>query len=141
MITSKRTIAAPTHLVHALLTDVGTWALWSPHISRVDPPSGSVAMGWEGRVKAWFSPLATTMTVTWSEPGRGMGWTSRGLGHRLDYEQRIEPVRGGSVVTFTAQVVGRYGELLTRLALPLSALGQRRRLRRLGALAEWEAHR
>jgi hypothetical protein len=141
MIRSERTIAAPTHLVHALLTDVGAWLLWSPHIRRVDPPTGSVATGWTGTVKAWFSPVATRMTVTWAEPGRGMGWETRGLGHVLRYEQRIEPVRGGSRVTFTAEVAGRYGEALTRVAAPLSALGQRRRLARLAALAEWEAGR
>lgn len=141
MITSQRTIAAPTHLVHALLTDVGAWTLWSPHISRVQPPHGSVHTGWEGRVKAWFSPVSTAMRVVWAEPGRGMGWETPGFGHLLRYEQRIEPVRGGSVVTFTASVDGRFGGALTRLALPLSKLGQRRRLARLAALAEWEARR
>ena len=141
MITSQRTIAAPTHLVHSLLTDVAAWTLWSPHVSRVDPPEGSVATGWQGRVKAWFSPVATTMTVLWAEPGRGLGWETPGLGHTLRYEQRIEPVRGGSSVTFTAQVEGRYGPALTALALPLSRLGQRRRLKRLAALAEWETRR
>jgi hypothetical protein len=42
MITSERTVAAPTHLVHSLLADVEAWSLWSPHITRVDPASGSV---------------------------------------------------------------------------------------------------
>ena len=141
MIRSERTIAAPTHLVHSLLTDVGAWLLWSPHVRRVEPASGSVATGWSGSVKAWFSPVATKMTVTWAEPGRGMGWESPGLGHVLRYEQRIEPVKGGSKVTFSAEVEGRYGSALTRLAAPLSAHGQRRRLARLAALAEWEALR
>lgn len=141
MIFSERTLAAPTHLVHALLTDVEAWRLWSPHISRVEPASGSVATGWTGQVTAWFAPTTTTMTVTWSEPGRGMGWETRGLGHVLRYEQRIEPVRGGSRVSFGAQVDGRFGALFTRLAGPLSAFGQRRRLARLAALAEFEARR
>lgn len=141
MIRSERTIAAPTHLVHALLTDVGAWLLWSPHVRKVDPPSGSVASGWTGSVKPWFSPVATRMTVTWAEPGRGMGWESPALGHVLRYEQRIEPVKGGSRVTFSAAVHGRLGPALTRLAAPLSALGQRRRLARLAALAEWESLR
>ena len=141
MIVSERTVSAPSHLVHALLTDVEAWAIWSPHIASVEPATGSVASGWTGRVRAWFSPTATTMTVTWAEPGRGMGWETPGLGHRLVYEQRIEPVAGGCRVTFSARVVGRAGEALTRVAGPLSALGQRRRLRRLAALAEYEAKR
>jgi len=69
--------------VHTLLTDVEAWGLWSPHISSVEPASGSVAAGWSGQVKAWFSPTPTTMTVTWAEPGRGMGWETPGLGHTL----------------------------------------------------------
>jgi len=141
LITSERTVAAPTHLVHALLADVEAWALWSPHISRVEPSSGSVAAGWTGQVKAWFSPTATTMRVTWAEPGRGMGWESTALGHVLRYEHRIEPVPGGSRVTFGAHVDGRFGEQLTALAKPLSAFGQRRRLARLAALAEFETRR
>src|SRR4051812_130812 len=98
VITSERTVAAPTHVVHSLLTDVGAWPLWSPHIARVEPPRGSVAAGWEGRVKARFAPAPTTMRVTWAEPGRGMGWETPGLGHTLRYEQRIAPVAGGSQV-------------------------------------------
>lgn len=141
MIVSERTISAPSHLVHALLTDVEAWALWSPHIASVEPPTGSVAAGWTGQVKAWFSPTPTTMTVTWAEPGRGLGWETPGLGHTLRYEQRIEPVSGGCRVTFSAEVVGRLGETLTRAAAPLSALGQRRRLARLATLAEYEAKR
>jgi hypothetical protein len=141
MIATERTVAAPSHLVHALLTDVEAWGIWSPHISSVEPPSGSVATGWSGRVKARFSPVPTSMTVTWSEPGRGMGWETPGLGHTLRYDQRIEPVTGGARVTFEARVEGRFGEALTRLAAPLSALGQRRRLARLAALAEFEARR
>lgn len=141
MISSHRTVAAPTHLVHSLLADVEAWSLWSPHITSVKPSSGSVGAGWSGQVKAWFAPAATTMTVTWAEPGRGMGWETAALGHVLRYEQRIEPVKGGSRVTFDAHVDGRYGDLLTKLVKPLSALGQRRRLARLAALAEYEARR
>jgi len=141
MIVTERTVAAPSHLVHALLTDVEAWKLWSPHIVAVEPSRGSVAAGWSGRVRAWFSPVPTTMTVTWAEPGRGMGWETPGLGHTLRYEQRIEPVPGGCRVTFSAQVVGPLGAMLTRVAAPLSALGQRRRLARLAALAEYEARR
>ena len=141
MITSERTIAAPTHLVHALLTDVEAWSLWSPHISWVEPSTGSVATGWTGRVKAWFAPAATTMAVTWAAPGRGMGWETPALGHVLRYEQRVEPIEGGSRVTFGARVDGPLGSPLTALARPLSAFGQRRRLARLGALAEFEARR
>ena len=141
MITSERTVAAPTHLVHSLLADVGAWSLWSPHISRVEPSSGSVAAGWSGRVKTWFAPMATTMNVTWAEPGRGMGWETAALGHVLRYEQRIEPIKGGSQVTFDARVDGRFGGPLTKFLRPLSAFGQRRRLARLAALAEYEASR
>jgi len=141
MIVSERTVSAPSHLVHALLTDVEAWALWSPHITSVEPATGAVATGWSGQVKAWFSPTPTTMTVTWAESGRGMGWETPGLGHTLRYEQRIEPISGGCRVTFSAEVVGRFGEALTTVAGPLSALGQRRRLARLAALAEYQAKR
>lgn len=142
MITSELTIAAPPALVHDLLTDVGAWKLWAPHVTRVEPPQGHVAPGWRGSVKAWFSPVATQMHVTWVRPEAGMGWETPGFGHVLRYEQRIAtPASGGSHVTFTAEVTGPAGPALTRLASPLSALGQRRRLARLRALAEWQAER
>jgi hypothetical protein len=138
VIRSRRDIRAPSHVVHELITDVETWCLWSPHVAAVDPPTGRLAAGWSGKVRAWFAP-PTTMTVIWAEPGRGMGWETPALGHVLVYHQRIEPGENGCRVTFEAHVEGPAGEWITRLAAPLSSLGQRRRLARLGLLAEWHA--
>ncbi len=141
VIVTEREIAAPPELVHALLTDVAAWRLWSPHIAWVEPAAGQVEAGWRGRVRAWFAPVATEMLVTWAEPGGGMDWESTGLGHVLRYRQRIAPAPDGARVRFEAEVVGPAGGLATRLARPLSALGQRRRLERLARLAEFTARR
>lgn len=135
----EREVAAPADTVHRLLTSVEAWPVWSPHIRRVVPPSGAVGPGWRGRVTPRFAPVATEMAVTWAEPGRGMDWETRALGHRLRYEQRITPTDAGCRVLFRARVEGPAGALLTRLAAPVSGLGQRRRLRRLAALAELQA--
>ena len=81
------------------------------------------------------------MTVTYAEAGKGIEWETTGLGHTLRYQQRIEPAPEGSQVRFTAQVEGPAGDVLSQLAKPLSALGQRRRLARLAALAEYETQR
>ena len=120
-----------------MLTDVRAWRLWSPHIARVDAPEQVIdAAGWSGLVKPWFGP-ATRMDVTWCEPGRGIRWTSTAGGYRLDYEDLVEPARDGCTVTMTARLDGPAGGLLERGVAPLSAYGQRRRLERLGALAEY----
>ena len=77
------------------------------------------------------------MDVTWCEPGRGMRWTSAGAGYRLDYADLVDPAPDGCTVTMTAELTGPAGALVERGVAPLSAYGQRRRLARLAALAEY----
>lgn len=138
MIRSEQTVAAPAAVAHAVLTDVAAWRLWSPHIRSVDS-AGEVIQdaSWSGLVKPWFGP-ATLMEVTWCEPGRGIRWTSHAAGHRLDYADLITP-HGDQrcTVTMTAEITGPAGALVQGVAGPLSAYGQRRRLTRLAALAEF----
>lgn len=138
VISESRFIAAPPAVVHDLLTDVSAWSLWAPHVLRTDPASGHVHAGWRGRVRPWFGP-ATTMEVTEVTAGAGMRWRTRALGHELRYAQTVEPAGDGARVTFTASVQGPAGDVVQRLARPLSAFGQRRRLERLALLAEREA--
>jgi hypothetical protein len=95
------------------------------------------AAGWSGLVKPWFGP-ATRMDVTWCEPGRGIRWSSTAAGYRLEYADLIEPPDDEScAVTMTAELRGPAGDTVERVVVPLSAYGQRRRLERLGALAEY----
>jgi hypothetical protein len=138
VIRSERSVAAPATVVHAVLTDVRAWRLWSPHIARVDAPEQVIEeAGWSGLVKPWFGP-ATRMDVTWCEPARGIRWCSAAGGYRLDYADLIEP-RGDEscTVAMTAELRGPAGAAVERAVAPLSAYGQRRRLVRLGALAEY----
>lgn len=137
MIRSEQVVRAPAELVHDILTDIPAWRLWSPHVARVDGPPGPVAAGWSGLVKPWFGP-PTRMDVTWSEPGRGIRWHSTAAGHRLDYADLVAPTGPDScVVTMTAQVTGPVGAAVEAGVGRLSAYGQRRRLTRLAALAEY----
>jgi hypothetical protein len=138
VIRSTHSVAAPASIAHAVLTDLTAWRLWSPHVQRVEAASQVIeSAGWTGTVKPWFGP-ATTMEVTWCEPGRGIRWTSTAAAHRLDYADLIEPdSEGRCTVTMTAQVSGPAGALVETVAAPLSAYGQRRRLARLAALAEF----
>ncbi len=139
MIETSRVVHAPPAVVHDLLTDIAAWRVWAPHVRDARPTSGHLAAGQTVSVRASFSPSATPMHVTAVQPERGMRWESRAAGHVLRYAQRVEPAPQGSRVTFSARVEGPAGALLTALARPLSALGQRRRLARLAALAEWRA--
>jgi len=131
-------VAAPAAIVHAVLTDVTAWKLWAPHVASVDSVTDVIRdTAWSGLVKPWFGP-ATQMDVTWVEAGRGMRWSTTLLGHRLDYADLITPQGDDRcLVTMTAAVSGVVGGLVTTAVAPLSALGQRRRLARLGALAEY----
>ncbi len=134
-ITRERTTTAAPAVVHDLLVDVASWPLWSPHVVRTEPASGRVHPGWRGRVRPWFGPT-TTMEVTEVRDGGGMRWRTRALGHELRYSQLVEPAGAGSRVVFRAEVGGPLGPLVQRLAAPLSAYGQQRRLDRLVLLAE-----
>gem|GEM_PF-3083552 len=137
MIRSERSVAAPAAVVHSVLTDVAAWRLWSPHIARVEATQDIIeTTGWTGMVKPWFGP-ATRMDVTWCEPGRGIRWTSTAAGHRLDYADLITPDGDGCTVHMSATVTGPAGRLVQGAVGPLSAYGQRRRLARLGLLAEY----
>ncbi len=138
MIRSERSVAAPAAVAHTVLTDTTAWRLWSPHITHVDTDRDVIEdASWTGVVKPWFGP-ATRMDVTWCEPGRGIRWTSAAAGFRLDYADLITPDgEDGCTVTMTAEVSGPAGALVGQVVGPLSAFGQRRRLARLAALAEY----
>ncbi|MGI9540249.1 MAG: SRPBCC family protein [Miltoncostaeaceae bacterium] len=138
-IASSRQIAAPPQVVHELLTSIEAWRLWSPHVASVEPPHGRVEEGWKGQVRAWFAPVPTTMIVTRVVEDGGIEWETPWLGHRLSYRQRIESAPAGSRVDFEARVEGPLAGPIAAVARPLSALGQRRRLGRLAALAEFMA--
>jgi hypothetical protein len=127
---------ARPEVVHALLTDIAAWRLWSPHVASVAPDHGTVRAGQTVSTRAFFSPAVTPMHVDWVRPGEGMGWHSRGAGHRLTYENRVEPLAGrGTRIAFSARVSGPAAGLVTALAAPISRLGMRRRMTRLARLA------
>jgi hypothetical protein len=127
---------ARPEIVHALLTDIAAWRLWSPHLASVAPDHGTVRAGQTVSTRAFFSPAVTPMHVDWVRPGEGMGWHSRALGHRLLYENRVEPRPGGGTrIAFLARVDGPAAGVVTTLAGPVSRLGMRRRMTRLARLA------
>jgi hypothetical protein len=128
---------ADPQTVHALLTDIAAWRLWSPHVASVVPDHGTVQPGQTVATRAFFSPAVTPMHVDWVRPGEGMGWHSRAAGHTLTYENRVSPLAGGTgtCIAFTARVDGPAAGAVTALAAPLSRLGMRRRIARLARLA------
>jgi Polyketide cyclase / dehydrase and lipid transport len=138
VIRSERPVAAPAAIVHAVLTDVTAWKLWAPHVASVDCVVDVIRdAAWSAQVKPWIGP-AVQMDVTWVEAGRGMRWTTNLLGHRIDYADLITPDGDDRcLVTMTSEVSGLVGSLFTTAVGPISGFGQRRRLARLGTLAEY----
>ncbi len=136
MIETVTPCRARASVADALLKDPSTWSLWSPHVASVDGPPGPLALGWSGRVRAVFSPAATTMVVTWASDGEGMRWTSAALGHRLAYGNLVEPDGDGCRLVWTAELTGPLARVLLPVVGPISAYGQRRRTARLARLAE-----
>jgi Polyketide cyclase / dehydrase and lipid transport len=138
VIRSQLAVAAPATVVHAVLTDVTAWRLWSPHIASVDAVTDVIRdTAWSGLVRPWYGP-PVQMDVTWVEPGRGMRWESRVLGHVLEYADEITPeAEDRCTVSMSARVSGPVGFLVRPAVAPISAYGQRRRLARLAALAEY----
>ena len=136
MIETVTPCRAPAATADALLKDPTTWTLWSPHVASVSGPPGPLAAGWSGRVRAFFSPVATTMEVTWAERGEGMRWTSTAFGHHLAYGNLIERDGGACRLVWTAELTGPLSRLMLPVIGPVSAFGQRRRTARLARLAE-----
>lgn len=136
MIASEARSTAEPSIVHELLVDVDAWRVWSPHVASVDASSRRVTRGWRGATRAFFSPLATTMTVDDVRPAGGYTWHSRVGPWQLDYDNAVVPDGRGSTLRFSARLSGPASRTLERLVAPLSAYGQRRRLARLASLAE-----
>ncbi|MFC5382303.1 SRPBCC family protein [Aquipuribacter nitratireducens] len=139
-IRTTRHVGAPAARVHDLLTDVDAWAPWSPHVVSVTTLAGSdparLHEGWRGRVRPFFGP-ATTMTVTTVRPEGGYSWSTRALGHRLDYDWSVRPTGDTRCdVAVTADVRGPLARGVEAVVGRLSAFGQRRRAERLAVLAE-----
>ena len=122
--------------VHDLLVDVDAWSVWSPHVASVSTTERRVTAGWVGETRAFFSPAVTTMIVDEVRPQGGYRWHSVAGPWRLDYDNAVIPTAGGCIVRFDARLRGPGAAVLERLVASLSALGQRRRIRRLIQLAE-----
>jgi hypothetical protein len=95
-------MAASTEDVWDLLTDIGTWPVWGPSITGVEPAaagpgSRGLAFGSRGKVRTVLG-AALPYTVTAFEPGRYWSWSVAGIpatGHR------VMPLARGCLVTFT----------------------------------------
>jgi len=144
VIRNEQVVRAEPEVVHDLITDVSAWSLWSPHVASVQAVRGDTSRvheGWTGRVRPWFGP-PTTMSVTRAVTGEGIQWRTRAFGYELHYRDGVEAVTPDQTrVVFEAQLDGPGAGVLERFVAPLSAWGQRRRIRRLGALAELVAAR
>ena len=136
MIASEGACAASPSTVHALLVDVDTWPLWSPHVASVTAPVRRVEPGWAGATRPFFAPVSTPMVVDEVRPDGGYSWHATLGPWRLDYENRVSGATDGSRVRVVARLSGPAGRVLERIVGPLSAYGQRRRIARLTALAE-----
>lgn len=128
--------SASAATVDRLLTDTAAWQVWSPHIADVRAPRRHVSAGWRGDVRAFFSPTATAMHVTWARAGRGFDWESTFGPWTLRYRNRVEPTDGGARLDWSAALDGPAADLVVRAVAWLSAIGQRRRLLRLARTAE-----
>ena len=136
VITTEVPTAASSSTVHRLLVDVDSWAVWSPHVAHVEAAERRIGVGWSGRTRAFFSPAATSMTVDDVREDGGYRWHATAGPWRLDYDNAVVPDGAGSRIRFSASLTGPAGGLLERVVGPVSALGQRRRMRRLARLAE-----
>ena len=141
MITSERHSDASPAIIHELLVDVDSWRLWAPHIASIESSAPRIEVGWAGRTRAFFAPLTTSMVVDDVFPDGGYDWHSTLGPWKLRYQNRVEPAAGngsagGSTIRFAAGLDGPLSVLLQAIVSPLSAYGQRRRMRRLAQLAD-----
>ena len=135
MIVTEVDASASPATIHELLIDVDAWRVWSPHVASVSARERRVGPGWTGRTRAFFSPGATLMIVDDVRQDGGYTWHSTVGPWRLDYVNAVAPADQGSTLRFSAELRGPAAAFIERLVAPLSALGQRRRMIRLAALA------
>ncbi len=76
------------------------------------------------------------MVVDQVVPDGGYRWHSHLGPWRLDYENRVQSDAPGSRIRFTARLSGPGSRVIEPIVGPISAYGQRRRMRRLAGLAE-----
>lgn len=136
VITAELDSSADPSTIHELLVDVEAWSVWSPHVASVTAETRRIAPGWTGATRAFFSPGATSMIVDDVRPDGGYTWHSTLGPWRLDYDNHVAASGDGSTLHFAARLTGPASTVIERLAAPLSALGQRRRMTRLARLAE-----
>ncbi len=142
MIRTKLSSSAGPDTLHRLLVEVDSWPIWSPHVASVEAESTVVHAGWRGNTRAFFSPGATEMVVDEVRPAGGYSWHSSVGPWRLEYDNSLTPAQDGTTaITFAARLHGPLASQIERAVAPLSAFGQRRRMRRLSRLGEFMEQR
>lgn len=92
----SRTIPAPPERLWDLLVDVSAWPAWGPSVLGVELGTPKIGLGSRGRVRTILG-ASLPFEVTRFEPPHVWAWSVAGIPAT---DHRVDPVEGGSVVTF-----------------------------------------
>lgn len=109
----KRTMAVDPRVVWDLLVDTSRWAEWGPSVTTVDSPEVRLRAHSTGRVRTALG-VWLPFEVTGFEEGRSWAWKVVGVPATT---HSVQPVVGGSLVTFGMPAVAAPYALVCRVAL------------------------
>jgi uncharacterized protein YndB with AHSA1/START domain len=93
---AEREVATPPQLVWDVLTTIDEWPSWNPDLTEASL-EGELREGSTFRWKAGAVKIASTLGQV--EPPRTIAWTSKSRGLRAIHVYRLDPHRGGTLVT------------------------------------------
>ena len=108
-----RFVEATPHEAWALISRTGSWPIWGPSVSAVEPADAQLSLGMRGRVRTPIG-LWLPFHITGFDPPRSWTWSVLSLPAP---SHRVEPVPGGCRVSFSVPAPAFPYLAVCRLAL------------------------
>jgi Polyketide cyclase / dehydrase and lipid transport len=112
-LTATRFIRATPDEVWALISRTGSWPLWGPSVSAVEPVDETLSCGMRGRVRT-PAGIWLPFHITGFDPPRSWAWSVLSIPATT---HSVEPAPGGSRISFSVPTPALPYLVVCRLAL------------------------
>lgn len=112
-LTARRFIRAPADEAWALIARTGSWPLWGPSVSAVQPVNETLTVGMRGRVR---TPVGIWLPfhITSCNPPHSWAWSVLSIPAST---HSVEPVPGGCRISFSVPTPALPYLIVCRVAL------------------------